>query len=298
MPRRKRCLFSVLLAFISILPSTDLAAQSTNTPPEPTAQSYPDSAEGLQAQFAEIVRVARSNDQASFRAALDGLAVPNAEKWFATHFDPRFTSQLKEDYGKALDRYQSHVAWVTANFAKFEDFAITVQPSESPAPLGETGFESLIPRPDSAVKIENYRLSSAASDAKHGPPSFVSSFAYVDGRFRYVGGTYPFWAEGLNGLRGPMSIPPSVIHGRTVQGIAFRKDQPGPGIDAIVQLKIEIDRDGHARHLKVVSGDPAFVEDAKAYAKEHDYGAMPDIPQLANARRDWDMEVVFFSPKK
>jgi hypothetical protein len=298
MAQRTRCLNFALLVFIFTFALADLAAQSSNAPPEPVAQSYPDSTEGLQAQFAEIVRVARSNDQANFRAALDSLAVPNAEKWFATHFDPRFTLQLKEDYGKALDRYESHVSWVTANFAKFEDFAVTAQPSESPAPLGETGFESLIPRPDSAVKVENYRLSSAASDAKHGPPPFVSSFAYVDGRFRYVGGTYPFWAEGLNGLRGPMSIPPSVIHGRTVQGIAFRKDQPGPGIDAIVQLKIEIDRDGRVRHLKVVSGDPAFVEDAKNYVKEHDYGAMPNIPQFASARRDWDMEVVFFSPKK
>ena len=95
-----------------------------------------------------------------------------------------------------------------------------------------------------------------------------------------------------------MSIPPTVIHGRTVQEIAYRKDQPGSGIDAVVQLKIEIGRDGHVRHMKVLSGDPGFVEDAKDYLKEHDFGALPDVPQLANARREWDMEVAFFTAKK
>lgn len=296
--KRAQRIWRILLAFASILPISALHAQSGGTQATTADQAYPDSAQGLQAQFGEIVRIARSNDQAAFRTALNTLAIPNAEQWFAAHFEVRFVSQLKEDYSKSLERYQSHVFWVTANFAKFDDFAIAVQPSESPAPLQTVGFESLLPRPNNEVKIQNYRLSSSASDPKHGPPSWVSSFIYIDGRFRYVGGTYPFWAESLNGSRGPMSIPPAVIHGRTVQGAAFRKDQPGPGIDAIVHLSIEIDQDGHVRHIKVLSGDSAFVGDAKDYVKQSEFGPLPNIPQLANAKREWDMEVVFFTAKK
>jgi hypothetical protein len=295
---RTRWIRSACVLLICTFALTALPAQSKNAASDVTGQAYTDSAEGLRVQFAEILRVARSNDQAGFHAVLDSLAIPNAEKWFATHFDPRFASQLPQDYTNALGRYQSHISWVMANFAKFDDFAVAVEPSQAPAPLGDSGFESLLPRSNKEVNIENYRLSSAAPDAKHGPPSWVSSFVYVDGRFRYAGGTYPFWAEGLSALRGPMSIPPAVIHGRTVQGIAYRKDQLGPGIDAIVQLKIEIARDGHVRHMKVVSGDAAFVEDAKDYVKERDFGALPDIPQLANAKREWEMEVAFFTPAK
>src|SRR5207245_7420544 len=154
------------------------------------------------------------------------------------------------------------------------DFALRVQPSEMPKPLEESGFESLLPRPVDALRIENYRLASSSSDAIHGPPSWVSSFVHIDGRFRFVGGTYPFWEEGLNGLRGPMSIPPVVIHGRTVQGIAFRKDEKGPGIDAIVQLKVNVGRNGHVNHIKVLSGDEAFVQDAKDYVKAAEFGAL------------------------
>ncbi|HUM04530.1 MAG TPA: energy transducer TonB [Terriglobales bacterium] len=239
-----------------------------------------------------------ANDQAAFRKTLDSLAIPNQEKWFETHFNPRFLTQLTQDYAKALERYQSHVSWVAVNFAKFDDFSLTVSSSEKPAPLGDSGFESLLPRPTDAVSIENYRLSPGSSDSKHGPPSWVSSFVYIDGQFRYVGGTYPFWAEQLNGVRGPMSIAPAVIHGRTVQAAAFRKDQMGAGIDAIVHLEVDIDPTGRARHIKVLSGDRAFVEDAKEYVQSADFGPLPNIPQFANAKRKWDIEVAFFTPQK
>jgi hypothetical protein len=278
-------------------PHADRSQQSKITPPELTGPAYPDSAAGLEAQFAEILRVARSNDQVGVHALLDSLAVPNAEKWLATHFDPRFASQLPQDYTNALARYQSHITWVIGNFAKFDDFAVAVQPLPPPAPPAGSAFESLLPRPNDEVNYEDYRLSSIAPNPTHGPPSWVSSFVYIEGRFRYVGGTYPFWLEGLAALRGPMSMPPTVIHGRSVQAIAFGKDQPGPGIDAIVQLKVKVGRDGHVRDIEVVSGDAAFVEDAEDYVKDAEFGALPDTPQLANARREWDIEVAFFTPK-
>ena len=305
---RKRCTCFPLFVIVSALSLMVLIACAAHTRPDRSRQSkisapeltgppYPDSAAGLEAQFAEILRVTRSNDQAGVHALLDSLAVPNTEKWFASHFDPRLASQLSQDYTNALARYQSHVTWVMENFAKFDDFAVAVQPLPPPAPPSDSGFESFLPRPNGEVNYEDYRLSSAAPHSKHGPPSWVSSFVYIEGRFRYVGGTYPFWLEELTALRGPMSIPPTMIHGRTVQGIAFGKDQPGPGIDAIVELKIEVGRNGHVRHIEVVSGDPAFVEDAKDYMKDAEFGALPDTPQLANARREWDMEVAFFTPK-
>ena len=214
-----------------LCPVAIIAAQAQNSAALSTERTYPDSADGLHAQVSDIVLIIScSKDQASIRTALDSLGVPNADQWFSVHFDPRFKLQLLQDYAKALATHQSHVTWVAENFAKFNDFGLEVQPSETPQPLADVGFESLLPRPVAALKIENYRLSSTSSDTKHGPPSWVNSFVYVDGRFRFIGGTYPFWVEGLNGLRGPMSIPPAVIHGRTVQGIAFRKIKKDPAL--------------------------------------------------------------------
>jgi hypothetical protein len=285
----------VLLVCCSV---TIVVAQVPTVAASPTERTYPDSDGGLQSQVTDIIMLVRSNDQALSRAALDSLGVPNSNQWFTDHFGPRFAAQLPPDYAKALSKYQSHITWVAENFAIFNDFGLKVQPSEIPEPLADSGFESLLPRSVDTLKVENYRFTSTASNSKHGPPSWVSSFVYVDGRFRFVGGTYPFWEEGLNGVRGPMSIPPAIIHGRTVQGIAFRKDQVGAGIDAIVQLKISIGHTGKVEHIKVLSGDESFVQDAKDYVKGVDFGPLPDIPQLANASREWDFEVAFFTPKK
>jgi hypothetical protein len=285
--------YFLLFLFLSI---TIVGAQEQITA-SATERTYPDSADGVQAQVTDIIMVVRSNDQAATQSALNSLSVPRADQWFAAHFDPRFVTQLPQDYAKVLSTYQSHITWVALNFAKFNDFGIKVQPSEMPKPLADSGFESLLPRPIDTLKIENYRFTSASLDPKHGPPSWVSSFAYVDGLFRFVGGTYPFWVEGLSGLRGPMSIPLAVIHGRAVQGIAFRKDQKGAGIDAIIQLKVSVGRTGKVDHIKVLSGDQAFVQDAKDYVQAADFRPMPDIPQLANAKREWEFEVAFFTPK-
>ena len=294
----RTCWICFVVIAIAPICTSVLTAQSNDSASQATQSAYPDSAEGLRMQFADVVRIARSYDQPHFRAALDSVAIPSSDKWFAGHFDPRFASQLPRDYSAALTKYQSHITWVMENFANFDDFAIAVQPSETPAALLDSGFESLLPRPDDEIKIENYRLSSAASNAKHGPPSWVSSFVYIEGRFRFVGGTYPFWIEGLSAFRGPMSMPPAVINGRTIQGIAYRKDQPGAGIDAIVQLKVDVDRDGRVRHVKVQSGEASFVKDAQDYVSKADFGTLPDIPQLANAKRVGEMEVAFFTPKK
>lgn len=261
-------------------------------------QVFSDSSEGLQTQMIATIRMAVSGDQAAARSALDSLSIPDASKWFAGHFELRFSAQLQADYTTSLSKFQSHIAWVAVNFSKFEDFGLRTEALNNPAPLQDAGFESLLPRPLNSIKIENYRISSTSLDPKHGPPSWVSGFVYIDGRFRWVGGTYPFWDEGLNSLRGPMSSAPAVINGRTVQGIAFRKDQKGPGLDAVVQLKISIGRDGRVDHIKVLSGDEPFIQDAKSYVKATNFGPLPNIPQLANARREWEFEVAFFTPKQ
>jgi len=77
------------------------------------------------------------------------------------------------------------VWWVLGNFAKDPALGVRVEVSEPPKNLNETGFETLLPRPDGGIKVEHYRISPTLSK----PPSWVSSLVYIDGRFRFVGGT-------------------------------------------------------------------------------------------------------------
>ncbi len=288
-----------LFLFVFLSESTSASARAQDAPSIPPAarQTYPDSAEGLQAQFEELTRIARTSDPAALNAVLGSLAIPNTAVWFSSHFDTVFLPQLQEDYGQALPKFQSHIAWVMQNFSRYSDFGLKVQPSESPKPLASSAFEALLPTPRDEIRVENYRFTSVSSNSKHGPPSWVSSFVYVDGRFRFVGGTYPFWAESLNALRGPMSLPAASMRGMTVQGVAFRHDQKGGRILGIVQLEITVERDGHLSKIKVLSGDKEFIQDAESYIKAARFPALPELPQLARAKRKWKFEVVFFGPK-
>lgn len=133
----------------------------------------------------------------------------DSASWIAAHFEPGRASWLTSGYSKAFDGARSHIWWATGNFAQFTDFSYIVSPSAIPPPIADVGFESLFPHPKDQLKIENFRISLESADPKHGPPSWVGSFIYLDGRFRWLGGTYRFWAEGLNALRGPMSLPPA-----------------------------------------------------------------------------------------
>jgi hypothetical protein len=78
----------VLLLTFSFLLAVNVAAQAQKVAAAPTDLAYANSADGLQAQFADIILAARSNDQVAMRAALDSIGIPDTDRWFAAHFDP------------------------------------------------------------------------------------------------------------------------------------------------------------------------------------------------------------------
>jgi hypothetical protein len=247
---------------------------------------YPDSAAGLQSQMDELIRLIRSTDQQAFLTSLDKLAIPNSREWFAAHFPAYAVDELQKNYESAFAGYRSHVWWVMGNFAKDPAFGVRVEGAALPKTLNENGFEALLllPRPDGKVTAENYRISPTLSK----PPSWVSSFVYIDGRFRFVGGTYPFWNEKLTPLRGPMAIPAKVLGDVTVQGVPVDVDRNTPGILAIVILDVQIGSDGRAHGFKVKSGDAQYVKQAEDYVRDWKFFPMATT---------FPLNVVFFNAR-
>ncbi len=260
------------------------------------AKVYPDSLVGIEEQFTDLLAISRSGDQEKFREALDSLRIPDSDAWVLAHFAPEQVGTVRKEYSESLESSKSHVSWVMGTFGKYPDFGLKVQNSLTPGSHSSIGIEGLLPTLIYAVKVENYRFSTTSSSSDHGPPSWVSSFTYIDGQFRMVGGTFPFWAEPSNALRGPMTLPAATIHGRNVQGAAFRKDTIGPGIDAIVHVRIELGDDGKIKNMNVLSGDPQFAPDAQEYLKNAEFPRLPDGAMLTSMKAEWDMEVVFFPP--
>ncbi len=119
---------------------------------------YTDSAAGLRSQMDELIHVIKSQEQQAFLSSLDTLAIPNPHEWLTAHLPAYSVDELQKDYELAFAGYRSHVWWVMGNFAKDPAFGVRVEVSDMPKPLNETGFESLMPRPDGGVKVENYRI--------------------------------------------------------------------------------------------------------------------------------------------
>jgi len=230
----------------------------------------------------DLIRLIKSPEPQAFLSSLDQLAIPNSHEWLTAHFPAYAVDELQKTYETAFAGYRSHVWWVMGNFAKDPAFGVRVEVSETPKTLNETGFEALLPRPDGEVKVENYRISPTLSK----PPSWVSSFVYIDGRFRFVGGTYPFWNERLTLLRGPMAIPAKSIGGITVQGIPVDVDRNTPGILAIVILDVKTGSDGRAHGFKVKSGDSQYVKQAEDYVRDWKFFPMATT---------FPLNVVFFN---
>jgi len=251
----------------------------------PDQDLYPDSVAGLQSQMDELIHLVNSPDQEAFLSALDTLAIPKPHDWLEAHFPIYAVDGLQKDYEDAFAGYRSHVWWVMGNFAKNPAFGLKVEASEIPEPLAEAGLEALLPRPDGGVRVENYRISPTLSK----PPSWVSSFVYVDGRFRFVGGTYPFWNEKLTPLRGPMAIPAKSIGDLAVQGVPIDVDPKTPGVVAIVVLDVSIAGDGRAHGFRVKSGDPQYIREAEDYVRDWKFFPMATT---------FPMNVVFFNTKR
>src|ERR1019366_2897959 len=106
---RKRCTCFPLFVIVSALSlmvliacaahtRADRSQQSKISAPELTGPPYPDSAAGLEAQFAEILRPPRQKDQGRARGLLASFAFQNRENGWGSHFDPRLASQLSQDY--------------------------------------------------------------------------------------------------------------------------------------------------------------------------------------------------------
>ncbi len=235
-------------------------------PTRPYAQTaaspgYSDSADGFRQQLEDLIATKKSGDETAFRSKLDALAIPNASDWISGHFSPTDVARLQRDYPLSLAGFQRHLTWVIENASHLPGWDMAVKPSELPRPPAAIGKESVVPVPTEPVSVENFRYGPAHPEDNL-ERSWVNSFMYLDGRFRYVGGTYPFWSEELQGLRGSQAGPPTGPISNTVRAARilhkvspeYPKKARKQHVEGVVRLHAIIGKDGAINELSVISG--------------------------------------------
>ena len=265
MPHRSICLF---LALVSLLWNWSSAqgreAQETNNTYIPA--QVPDTAAGLQSQVDELVLIAKTEDQGNWRTALGTFSLPKPGAWFETNFDTKYVAQLTDDYLEVRDGHLSRMSGVIEHHQQARNFRIQVAPWETPAHAQPEGW---LPTPIHPVDVQNFLLTPIA-DSGSMPPPWVSSFVYADGHFRVVGGTYPFWAEGLQQIRLPQG---SLQAGRNLYKVPpeYPKKARKAHVEGVVRLHAIIGKDGAIRDLSVVSGDALLTDAAMKAVRQWRY---------------------------
>jgi len=252
---------AIVLVLLTVIVSSPLHAQAA------ASSSFEDSAEGFRQQLLDLIATKKSGDEAAFHSNMDALAVPDASDWIAARFVPSEVSRLQRNYPLSLAGFERHLIWVIENAAHL-GWDMAVKPSELPRPPAAIGKESVVPVPTEAVSVENFRYGPAHTEDNI-ERSWVNSFVYIGGRFRYVGGTYPFWWEELQGIRGyqPGSTtgppPMSVQAARVLYKVApeYPKKARKEHVEGVVRLHAIIGKDGTIRELSVISG-PSLLTDA------------------------------------
>jgi TonB family protein len=248
---------SFLLILLTLLIQSHTRAQA------PASSGFSDSADGFQQQLEELIAIKKSGDQTAFQSRLDVLAIPNVKDWITAHFSPFDAPKLQSDYPLSLAGFQKHLSWVVDNAAHMPGWELTVKPSELPSPAAATGPESDVPLPTDPVSVENFRYGPAHSEDNQAR-SWVNSFIYMEGRFRYVGGTYPFWSEELHQVRSPQARALTVHAARLVHKVSpeYPKKARKEHVEGTVRLHAIIGKDGAPRELIVISGDPLLTDAA------------------------------------
>lgn len=231
------------------------------------SQTHADSADGMKAQVENLFAAWRTQDQQQISAALELFTLPDADAWFAQVFGADKAKQLPEDYKSSLSGFQSHMKWISGNWAGKPGVTVKIETSELPVSPKSGGDEAALPSPIAAIKIKNFRFDVAAGGDS--APSWVNSFVYRDGAFRSVGGTYPIWHERLQGIRAraAQATVRQVVAIHTVPA-KYPSEAKKQGIQGDVTLSIVVGADGKAKNIQLVDGNPVLVKAAEDAVKK------------------------------
>lgn len=226
-----------------------LYAQSAQTP------SYADSADGFRQQLEDLVAAKKSGDEAAFRSKIDAFAIPNLDGWIAAHFSPTDVPKLQTDFQLSSAGFQESLTVLVKAAVQSPGREMMIKSSEPSVPPSAALAEESLSSPIQPIAIEcfHYGLPPTGNE---GSLTRLSSFVYLDGKFRYVGGIFPFWWHRLE--LGPVGGARLIHHVNPEYPKTARKQH----IEGVVMIYAIIGEDGAPHDVTVITGDPSLSEAA------------------------------------
>jgi TonB family protein len=249
-------------------------------------RAIPDSPRGFESQYQELFKACKKGDEPKIQELLAEFVIPL--EWFAETFGPGKDTELGKKYLPQYEDFKLSTLRRLRGFNKSDSSVYSklntgseLKPAPAPPP------ESVKPIP----AIQKYEIHFFTDGVER--TTWMDSFIYVDGRFRFFGkGAYPLWDPSNIRLANPCGGPPSgqLIH--RVEPV-YPEEARQKHVEGFVRMRVTVATDGSVKAIDIAEGDPLLVEAAKQAVMQWRYTPFMNCGNPVEMR---SMESVKFPP--
>jgi TonB family protein len=235
---------SIAFAVASLISSAFLLARQetgAKTTQSSTAESYPDTTDGLRSLLTDLLFTAKSDDPSKLWSKIADMEIPNYEHWFTATFGQDKGESWAEPYGKSL----------RANEKQFHDLLMQLAPQD-----GEISVQTV----DTTKKydtltgpLDEYLADWKKSGAPEGQSvEHIGFFYFIEGKFR--------WDSTVRFVRIQKANSGSLFPARLTKRVPpeYPEEARQKRIQGTVVLNATIRKDGSVTVQSVASGDPVL----------------------------------------
>jgi hypothetical protein len=197
--------FWTVLGACCLVGSKNAFAQQPQAQPTP---SYPQTADGFNAQVAAVVEAYQKSDGAEGRRLLEQFRIPNSTEWFGEQIRPELNEIMAKRYARLFDKFVNQTDNRLQELArnKGQKLVSDLKPGPSDPPSTDKVSKHGSMTPSGIVTVKQpacfngfffVKLTSTAHTVFSGEYKAISwedTYIYQDGAFRFVGrGAWPFW---------------------------------------------------------------------------------------------------------
>jgi len=265
-------------------------------------KAVPDSPKGFEKQCSPVFKAYKHRDQQGMKAHLESFSIPS--HWFTDVFGPEQGPELAKLYVDQFEDFEAHIGRsmgfsmeiVGKRFhAGLEDLVVQTEVATSvdPKPAPKPPPASVQPIPPMQRFITKASINVHGTNQPAG--SWMDSFIYVDGLFRFLGrGAYPFWDAANVRRTDPCAKPGEQTGGRLVTRVepSYPDEAKEKHVEGVVKVRVTVARDGSVQEVEIVEGDPLLIDAAKQAIMQWHYTPFMNCGQAVEMR---SMEHVKFA---
>jgi hypothetical protein len=239
-----------------------------------SAQETPDAPEGFDKQYQQMFKAYQADDQREFKLLADEFAIP--AHWFPKVFGVDQGEALAKQYADEFSDFEPHLlrnfrlieSWKTKNH--IDATALTAIKTklwmhpENIEEMTEPVPASLVPLP----RVDKFHTAAVVlvNGFYRDSVSWMDSFIYVDGKFRFFGrGSSTFWKPAK-----VRRADPCARTGQQTGGLLISRVEPVYPADALnnhtegfVRAVLIVAKNGTVKSVEIVEGNPLLVDAAK-----------------------------------